>query len=106
MLQPVDRRGVGLLGERELLHLQPLDLAAELVDLLRRGLDLHPQPGRRLVDEVDGLVGQLAAGDVAVGEGGRGHERGVGDPDAVVGLVLLLDAAQDLDGVLDARARR
>ena len=67
-----------------------------------RGLDLHPQPRRRLVDEVDRLVGQLAAGDVAVGEGGRRDQGGVGDPDAVVRLVLLLDAAQDLDGVLDA----
>ena len=104
--QPLDRGVVALLGERELLHLEPVDLAAELVDLLGRGLDLHPQPRRRLVDQVDRLVGQLAAGDVAVGEGRGGDQRGVGDPDAVVGLVLLLDAAQDLDGVLDAWARR
>ncbi len=99
--EPLDRRVVGLLLERELLHLEPVDLAAELVDLLRRGLDLHPQPGRRLVDEVDRLVGQLPAGDVAVGEGGGRDQRGVGDADAVVRFVLLLDAAQDLDGVLD-----
>ena len=33
--EPVDRRGVGLLVERELLHLQPVDRTAELVDLLR-----------------------------------------------------------------------
>ena len=101
-LEPVGRRGVGLLGERELLHLQPLDLAAQHVDLLGRGLVLHPQARRRLVDQVDRLVGQLAAGDVAVGQRGRRDQRGVGDAHAVVRLVLLLDAAQDLDGVLDA----
>ena len=102
LAEPLLRRVVGLLLERELLHLEPVDLAAELVDLLRRGLDLHPQPGRRLVDQVDRLVGQLAAGDVAVGQRRGGDQRGVGDADAVVRLVLLLDAAQDLDGVLDA----
>ena len=59
------------------------------------GVDLHPQPGRGLVDEVDGLVGQLAAGDVAVGERGGGDERGVGDGDLVVRLVALLEPAQD-----------
>ena len=49
--------------------------AAQLVDLDRGGVDLHPQPGGRLVDEVDRLVGQLAAGDVAVGQG-RGGDQG------------------------------
>ena len=94
---------VGLALERELLHLHPVHGATELVDLDRRALDLHPQPRGRLVDEVDRLVGQLAAADVAVGEHRRGHERGVGDLHAVVRLVLLLQPAQDRDGVLDAR---
>ncbi len=62
---------------------------------------LHPEPRGRLVDEVDRLVRQLATGDVAVGQGRGGDQRGIGDADAVVRLVLLLDAAQDLDGVLD-----
>jgi hypothetical protein len=31
---------------------------AELVDLDRPRVDLHPQPGRGLVDQVDRLVGQ------------------------------------------------
>ena len=55
----------------------------------------------RLVDEVDGLVGQEAVGDVAVGERGRGDERGVLDAHAVVDLVALLEAAQDGDRLLD-----
>ena len=58
---------------------------------------------RRLVHQVDRLVGQEAVGDVAVGQGRGGDERGVGDPDAVVELVFLLEAAQDRDRVLDRR---
>ena len=56
-----------------------------------------------LVDEVDGLVGQEAAGEVAVGQHGGGDERGVLDAHAVVHLVALLQAAEDGDGVLDRR---
>ncbi len=37
--------------------------------------------------------------DVAVGQLRRGHEGGVGDAHAVMGLVALLEAAQDGDGV-------
>jgi hypothetical protein len=43
------------------------------------------------------------ARDVAVRELGGGDERRVLDADAVVDLVLLLEAAQDRDRVLDAR---
>ncbi len=52
-----------------------------------------------LVDEVDGLVGEVAVGDVAVGEVGRGHQRLIGDRDAVVLLVAVAQALEDLDGV-------
>ena len=57
----------------------------------------------RLVDEVDGLVGQEAVGDVAARERRRGDEGGVVDAHAVVHLVALLEAAQDGDRVLDRR---
>ena len=58
---------------------------------------------RRLVDEVDRLVRQLAVGDVAVGEHRGGDERGVADANAVVRLVALLEAAEDGDRVRDGR---
>ena len=61
------------------------------------------KPRRRLVDEVDRLVGQEAVGDVAVGEHGGGDERRIGDAHAVMQLVFLLQPAQDRDGVLDRR---
>ena len=89
--------------ERQLLHVQPVDLPLQHVDLDRPGVDLHPQPGGRLVDQVDRLVGQEARGDVAVGQRRRRDQRGVGDVDLVVRLVAVLEAAQDRDGVLDRR---
>ena len=59
---------VFLLLERLPLDLQLHHLAVELVQLLRLGVDLHAQPAGSLVDEVDGLVGQEAVGDVAVAQ--------------------------------------
>ena len=99
---------------RRLLELLRLDrgllLAARLLDLLlelpvdgRGGhrLDAHARGG--LVDEVDRLVGQLAVGDVAVGELRRGLERLVGDLDLVVLLVAVAQALEDLHGLLRRR---
>ena len=74
-------------------------LVLELLEVGRRLHALDAQAGAGLVDEVDGLVGQVAVGDVAVGEVGRGDERLVGDRDPVVGLVAVAQALQDLDGV-------
>ncbi len=45
----------------------------------------------------------MAVGDVAVGEVRRGDERLVGDRDAVVGLVAVAQALEDLDRVRDGR---
>ena len=53
----------------------------------RAGSRSPSQPGGGLVDKVDRLVRQEPAGDVAVGQGGGGHQRGVGDAHAVVHLV-------------------
>ena len=67
--------------------------------------DLHPLAGGCFVDEVNRLVGEKSIGDVAVGQRRRGDDRRVGDSDAVMGLVLLLQAAQDGDRVFDRRLR-
>jgi hypothetical protein len=101
--QPLLRRHVGLALERQLLHPQPVDGALQLVDLDRAAVDLHAQPGRGLVDEVDRLVGQEARRDVAVGQRRRRDQRGVGDLHLVVRLVAALEPAQDRHGVLDGR---
>ena len=70
------------------------------VDLQQAGGDVHPlevQPRAGLVDQVDGLVGQVPVGDVAVGEVGRRHKRLVGDGDPVVRLVAVAQPLEDLD---------
>ena len=67
----------------------------------RGGLDLHLQPRGGLVDQVDRLVGEEAVGDVALRERRGGDDRRVGDADAVVDLVALLEPAQDRDRVVD-----
>src|SRR5207253_10299640 len=78
-------------------------LALDLVDLLRQRVDLDPQAARGLVHQVDGLVGQEAVADVAVRERGRGDQRAVRYPHAVVHFIPLFETAQDGDGVLDRR---
>ena len=64
---------------------------------------LHADARRRLVDQVDRLVGQLPVADVAVRQRRGRDDRGIRDLDFVVHLVALLQAAQDRDRVLDGR---
>ena len=91
---------------RLLAHGGELDLelahpSFRLVQRKRGRVDLHPQARGGLVHEVDGLVRQIAVGDVAVGEDRGGDQRGVPDADAVMRLVALLQAAEDGDRVRD-----
>ena len=64
--QALPRGGVGLLLQGLALDLELHDAAGDLVQLGRHRVDLRAQPRRRLVHEVDGLVGQEPVGDVAV----------------------------------------
>ena len=96
----VEALRVGL-GQVGLLHAQAIHAAAQLVDLHRRGVEFHAQARGGLVNQVDGLVGQLTTRDVTVRQGRGSHERTVGDGHLVVGLVLRGDATQDGDGILD-----
>ena len=97
---------VGLLLQRLALDLELDDAPVELVELLGLGIDLHAQPRRRLVDQVDRLVGQEAVGDVAVATASPRRRAPIGDAHAVVQLVLLLEAAQDRDRCPRPSARR
>src|SRR3954465_2810314 len=81
----------------------PAGLLPELPVHGRGGHRLDAHARRGLVDQVDRLVGQEAVGDVSVGELGRGVERLVGDLDAVVLLVAVAQALEDLLGLLDRR---
>ena len=66
---------VAFLLQRLALDLQLDDAPVEILDLLGLGFDLHPDPARGLVHQVDRLVGQEAVGDVAVAERRRGDDR-------------------------------
>ena len=74
-LQPILRRLVLLDLQRLALDLELHDAAIDLVERLRLGIDLHPEPRRGLVDKVDRLVGQEAVGDVAGGQRRGGNQR-------------------------------
>ena len=102
-LQAFLRGVVALLHERLLLDLHLRELALCHVDLFGHRIDLNAQAARRLVHQVDRLVGEEAVGDVAVGKLRRGNDGAVGDAHAVMNLVLLLQAAQDGDGVFHRR---
>ena len=101
--QALLRRLVGLLAQRLALDLELHHAAAHLVELGRHRVDLHAQLRRRLVHQVDGLVGQEAVGDVAVRQHRRRHQRRVLEAHLVMNLVALAQTAQDRDGVLDRR---
>ena len=92
---------VCLLHKRLLLDLHLRELTRGGIDLDRHGVKLHAQAACGLVYQVDCLVGQKAIGNIAVGKIGRGHQRTIGDMYAMEDLVLLLQATQDRDGVLN-----
>ena len=79
------------------------DLAVEFVEFRRGRGELHAQAAGGFVDGVDGLVGQLAVGNVAMRQGRGGNQRAVANLDLVVRLVSVPETAQDRDGVLDRR---
>src|SRR3546814_8967021 len=73
-LQATLRRFVGIFIDRFALDLQLKEAPIKLVHDLGFGVDFHADAGARLVDQVDGLVGQETVGDIAVGEQiGRAH---------------------------------
>ena len=101
--EPALRRVVGLLFQRLALDLELNQPALEPIHLLGLRVHLHADARRRLVDQVDRLVGQLPVADVAVRERRGRDDRGIRDLDLVVHRVAFLEAAQDRDRVLDRR---
>ena len=77
------------------------DLSLEFLVVRRRFHALDAQARARLIDQVDGLVGEVSVGDVAIGEIGCCNQRLVGNGDPVVGLVAVTQALEDLDRVGD-----
>ena len=79
------------------------DALVELAKVRRRRHPADAQPCPRLVDQVDRLVRKEAVGDVPVSHLGSGGERPVRDGDAVVRLVAVTQATQDVDRERDRR---
>ena len=94
------RQRVGFLLQRRLLDLVPHDLAVQLIHFGRHGVHLAADHGAGFINQVDGLIGQEAVGDVAVGKRRRRDQRLVLNLDAVEHLIALLQTAQDGDRVL------
>ena len=88
---PKGGRLLELLGRhgRLLLFAESLEPSFHLLDRFRGLHRLEPRPGRRLVDQVDGFVGQKPVGDIACREFHRGLERLVGDSDLMVRLIAV-----------------
>ncbi len=102
LFQALDRRLVLFLLERLSFYFQLDQATLKAVEHFRLGVDLHANAAGRLVNQVDGLVRQLAVGDIAMAQFGRRDDRAVGDGDLVVHFVALFQATQDRNGVFFA----
>ena len=78
------------------------DLLVQLTQLRRRGHAGNTQASTGLVHQVNGLIRKEAVRDIAVGQLGGGLDRGIGNDDAVVGLVAIAQALEDAHGLFDA----
>ena len=83
------------LFQRFALNFQLHDLAVEIVQLLRFGIDCHPERTGGLVHQVNRFVGQKTVGNITVGKRGRGNQRGIGNPHSMMQFKLFLDPAQN-----------
>ena len=101
--QALAGRFVGLFLQRFALDLELNDAPLELVQRLGLGVDFHANQRSRLIDQIDGFVGQLAIGDVAMRQRGRCNDRRIGDLHAVMHFIALFEPAQNRDGVLHRR---
>ena len=102
LAQAFPRGVVGFLFQRLAFDFQLDEAPVQAIHDLGLGVDLHAYAAGRFVHQIDGLVRQLAIGNVAMGQGRRRYDCRVGDVDAVVHLVALFQSPQDGNGVLDA----
>ena len=89
LLAPGHRAGVlgAVRPERLQLDLQLHDVPVDLIDLGRLRIDLHADTRGSFINQIDGLVGEKAIGDIAMGQTHRSVDRFIQHLD----LVMLLE---------------
>ena len=80
-----------------------LNLGFQLLHVRRRGVGTNAHAGGSFVDQVNGLIRQVAVGDVAVGKLYGSFNRFVRDADLMVRFVTVAQALEDGDGFFLAR---
>ena len=86
-----------------LLRSNGCDLVLKLLEVRGSGQRGQADAGAGLVDDVDRLIRQITAGDVANGQLDSGFDGFVRNLDAVMRFILVAQTLQDLDGVLSGR---
>ena len=89
-----------------LLGLDLLDLAFEFLDFRRTGHRADARARTGFVHHINGLVRQIAVGDVAVRKFDRGFDGFVGELGLVMVFVLRAQTFQNQDGFLDRKGLR
>ena len=84
-------------------HAQLFDAAPAVLDRRRRRRQAQPDPGTGRVEQADGLVGQLAARNIAAGELHRVDDRIGQNADLVMLFEGLDQSPHHLDGDVDLR---
>ena len=79
------------------------DLVVKLLELGRCGQTLDAQAGTGLVDQIDGLIRQVAILNIAAGKLCGRLQRTIGDGHVMVVLVARTQALQDFNGLGDGR---
>ena len=97
------RMRVGFFRERLTLDFDVENFPLDFVDFGGQGIKFHAQASGGFIDQVDGLIGEKAIGDIALRKHRRRDNGGVLNAHAVVHFVAFFQTAQDGDGVFDGR---
>ena len=94
---------VGLFFQGLAFDLELNDASLKPIHLFGLRIDLDTNARRGLINQIDGLVRQLAITDVAMRQRRRSDDGGIGNFDSVVKLVAFFEATQNRDRVRDGR---
>ena len=100
LLPPFDTERIALVLERLEFNLQRHNLPIQFLQLVWFGLLCKPQRAGGLVNQVNGLIRKEAVGDVSRSVDCCSDQRGVGDANSMVNLVLWLETTEDRDSGL------